>query len=260
MVTSVLRVDDLTVSYNGERVLDGVNLELDEGTWTTIVGPNGAGKTSLLRAVVGGVDYEGAVEFKGSHEHSARDRALNVALVPQIPVIPPGMGVVDYVMLGRTPHRSVFASESRRDRAVVGDVMDRLDLTTFATRDVNSLSGGERQRVVLARSLAQEASLLLLDEPTSALDLGHQQEVLDLVDELRTETGMTILATQHDLTMAGRYGDDLLILNEGTVVARGNAREVLTEANISEHFGAKVMVIDDDAGPIIVPVVPTSAA
>jgi len=259
-VTPVLRAVGVTVRYGRDVVLDGVDMEVSAGGWTTIVGPNGAGKTSLLRAILGGLAHDGTVELAGETELSIRDRSRAVALVPQIPVIPPGMTVVDYVMLGRTPHRGVFAAESRRDRVVVGDVIDRLDLSRFATRDVASLSGGERQRVVLARALSQEADLLLLDEPTSALDLGHQQEVLELVDQLRRESGIAILATQHDLTLAGRYGDRLAMLACGRVVASGRAREVLTEANISEHFGAKVMIIDDSAGPIVVPAVPTSAS
>ncbi len=259
-MTAVLRAVGLTVTYGTSVVLDDVDVEVGGGRWTTIVGPNGAGKTSLLRAIVGGVGHTGRVEFDGVVDLSVRARSRTVALVPQIPVIPPGMTVVDYVMLGRTPHRGVFAAESRRDRRVVGDVLNRLDLVRFADRAVASLSGGERQRVVLARALAQEARLLLLDEPTSALDLGHQQDVLELIDELRHESGIAILATQHDLTLAGRYGDHLVMLSNGTVVAAGSAREVLTEANISEHFGAKVMVIDDDAGPIVVPVVPTSTS
>lgn len=256
----VLRATGLTVRYGDRAVLDNVHIEVSAGHWSTIIGPNGAGKTSLLRAVIGGVPHEGAVELAGRCDLSVRQRSRTVALVPQIPVIPPGMVVVDYVMLGRTPHRGVFAAESRHDRAVVGEVISRLDLVRFAEREVASLSGGERQRVVLARALAQEADLLLLDEPTSALDLGHQQDVLELVDELRHESGIAILATQHDLTLAGRYGDHLAMLAEGRVVASGGARTVLTEANIAEHFGAKVMVIDDDAGPIVVPAVPTSAS
>lgn len=259
-MTVVLRAVGLTVAYGSTTVLDDVGVEVDAGGWTTIIGPNGAGKTSLLRAIVSGVRYTGKVEFDGSAGLSVRARSRAVALVPQIPVIPPGMTVVDYVMLGRTPHRGVFAAESRHDRSVVGDVMNRLHLVRFADRAVASLSGGERQRVVLARALAQEAKLLLLDEPTSALDLGHQQDVLELMDELRHESGIAILATQHDLTLAGRYGDHLVMLSNGRVVAAGDAREVLTEGNISEHFGAKVMVIEDDAGPIVVPVVPTSTS
>jgi len=255
----MLKAAGITVEYGGSKVLDDVGVTVATGGWITIVGPNGAGKTSLLRAIIGGVAHSGSVELGGSTDLSVRERARLVALVPQIPIIPPGMRVVDYVMLGRTPYRGTFAAESRQDRRVVGDVVSRLDLVRFADREVASLSGGERQRVVLARAIAQEAALLLLDEPTSALDLGHQQDVLELVDELRHESGMAVLATQHDLTLAGRYGDQMAMIANGRIVASGTACEVLTEANISRYFGAKVMVIDDDAGPIVVPVVPTSA-
>ena len=132
-------------------------------------------------------------------------------------------------------------------------VLARLDLTPFADRPLQTLSGGERQRAFLARALAQEAGIVLLDEPTSALDIGHQQEVLDLVDELRSQHGLTVLATMHDLAIAGGYADRLVLLAGGRVVACGTPAEVLTAEVLATHYGARVRVIPGDHGPIVVP-------
>ena len=130
----------------------------------------------------------------------------------------------------------------------------RLDLHRFAGRALATLSGGERQRVFLARALAQQATLLLLDEPTSALDIGHQQEVLELVDQLRRDDGLTVLATMHELSIAGEYADRLVLLAEGRAVAKGSPREVLTEELLARHYRARVRVVDGEHGPLVVPV------
>ena len=252
-MTPAVRIRDLAVGFGDRTVLDRIDLDVAPGEWLSVIGPNGAGKTTLLRAVLDAVDHEGSVEIDGIDGGGGLDRARAIALVPQTPVIPPGVRVVDYVLLGRTPHRGVFAGESRHDLDVVADVLDRLDLSSFADREVRSLSGGERQRVVLGRALAQEARLLLLDEPTTALDLGRQQDVLDLVDHQRAERGLTVLATLHDLTLAGRYGDRVALLAGGRIVAEGAPAAVLTESTIATHFGARVRVIGDPAGPVIAP-------
>ncbi|MFC6894549.1 ABC transporter ATP-binding protein [Nonomuraea dietziae] len=162
------------------------------------------------------------------------------------------MTVFDYALLGRTPYIPYLGRESRRDREVTASVLDRLDLTALAGRRVENLSGGERQRVVLARALAQEAPVLLLDEPTTALDLGHQQQVLELVDHLRLADGLTVVTTLHDLSLAGQYADRLLLLADGRAVASGRPSQVLTEALVGKHFDAHVKI---EPGPDGRPVV-----
>ena len=254
-----VRVSSLDVRLNGTHILGGVDLAVAPGEWINIIGPNGAGKTTLLRAVLGLVAYGGDISIEGLTKLRRAERARKVAYVPQTPVIPRGMLVADYVLLGRTPHRSIFAGETSADRKIAADVLERLDLVGFGGRTVQSLSGGERQRTVLARALAQQADILLLDEPTTALDLGHQQDVLDLVDALRRERGLTVVATLHDLTLAARYGDQVAILAGGAIAQRGTPSEVLTVANIAQHFDAQVRVIDDPEGPVIVPTATTTS-
>jgi iron complex transport system ATP-binding protein len=164
------------------------------------------------------------------------------------------MRVVDYVLLGRTAHLGFFEVEGDADLDVAVKALADLDAGPLADRTVDTLSGGERQRIVIARALAQESPVLLLDEPTTALDVGHQQEVLDLVDRLRSERNLTVLATMHDLTLAGQYADLLVMLDAGVVAAAGSADEVLTEEAVNRHYGARVRVVPDEAGPIVVPV------
>ena len=251
----MIAVRGLTVRLDGTLIVDGVDLEVADGEWVTVIGPNGAGKSTLLRAVGGLVPYAGEVQL-GADQLAAlkrRERARRIATVAQNPVIPPGMRVVDYVLLGRTPYIAPLGRESESDLSAVDDVLDLLDLTRFAGRKLDTLSGGERQRAFLARALAQGAPILLLDEPTSALDIGHQQEVLELVDRLRADRGLTVLATMHDLSTAGQYADRLVLLAEGRVAAAGTPREVLTVDLLAAHYRVRVKVIDGDQGPLVVP-------
>ncbi|MEO3748504.1 ABC transporter ATP-binding protein [Plantactinospora sp. B5E13] len=249
----------LRVTLGGVTVLAGVDLSVSTGEWVTVIGPNGAGKSTLLRAAGGLLPPgSGTISLLGTPlpRLARRERARIVATVAQSPVVPAGMAVVDYVLLGRTPYIPPLGRESAADLAVVYDVLDRLELARFAGRPLATLSGGERQRVFLARALAQGAPLLLLDEPTSALDIGHQQEVLELIDQLRRDDGLTVLATMHDLSVAGEYADRLVLMAGGAVVAAGPPREVLTGELLSTHYQARVRVIDGEHGPLVVPVRP----
>ncbi|WP_460869174.1 ABC transporter ATP-binding protein [Rhodococcus aerolatus] len=250
-----LRVRGLTVELGGARVLDGVDLDVAAGSWTTVVGPNGSGKSTLLRAVLGLLPADGEVRVGGQAVRSLgrRAQARLLALVPQRPVLPEDTTVTDYVALGRTPHLGVLAAPGAVDRAEVARALARLDLDALAGRRLGTLSGGEAQRAVVARALAQRAQVLLLDEPTAALDLGHAQQVLELVDRLRVEDGLTVVATLHDLSLAGQYADRLVALAHGRVVARGTPREVLTAELLAEHHGARATVLDTPDGLVVAP-------
>lgn len=255
-----LAVAGLVVDLDGVRILHGVDLAVAPGEWVAVIGPNGAGKSTLLRAVAGllpPTGTTGSVSLFGepAARMHRRARARVVAAVTQDPVVPAGIAVLDYALLGRTPYLPALGRESAADLDAVWRALERLDLTGFAGRPLQTLSGGERQRAFLARALAQGAPLLLLDEPTTALDIGHQQEVLELVDELRRTDGLTVLATMHELTIAGEYADRLLLLAGGRVVADGPPAEVLTEELLAEHYGARVRVIVGERGrPLVVPV------
>ncbi|WP_433137577.1 ABC transporter ATP-binding protein [Actinomadura nitritigenes] len=243
-------VRGLDVSLGGRPVLKDVSLEVAAGSWTAVIGPNGAGKSTLLRAVLGLLPSAGEIAVAGADLAALkpRQRARLVAYAPQSPNLPVGMTVFDYTLLGRSPYIPHLGRESARDRAIAREVLDRLDLAGLADRPLDHLSGGERQRVVLARALAQQTSVLLLDEPTTALDIGHQQQVMELIDQLRLSDGLTVVTTIHDLTLAGQYADGLVLLSGGRVAAAGTPGEVLTRAAIQEHFDARVHVLPGPDG------------
>jgi iron complex transport system ATP-binding protein len=254
-VTGALSIRGLTVAIDGATILDRVDVDVGGGQWLAVIGPNGAGKTTMLRCLAGSVGYEGSIRLEGRDLGglTARRRAQTVAVVPQHPVFPDGMSVADYVLLGRTPHITLFGFEGVADKQVVGGLMDHLGLEALARRPISTLSGGERQRAVIARALAQEPSLLLLDEPTTALDLGHQHEVLTLVDELRLARSLTVISALHDLTLAGQYAEHFLLLNGGVVVADGTASEVLVPELLERCYGTPVTVVDSDGTLVVVP-------
>lgn len=244
----------VTAAYNGTTVLRSIDLLVGRGEWVALIGPNGSGKSTLLRVVAGLHDSAGEVRLDGTVVSGLgrRERALKVAVVPQSPVVPGGMTVLDYVLLGRNPHISYWGTESKRDVAVAADLMGRLDLAGFEQRVMRSLSGGERQRAVLARALAQQAGALLLDEPTAALDLGHRQQVLEHVDRLRRENGIAVLSAVHDLTLAAQFADRLVLLDHGRIEADGAAKEVLTVERLTRHYSASVSILTDADGNAVV--------
>jgi iron complex transport system ATP-binding protein len=254
-VSTALEARDVSVTFGAARILSEVSATVERGEWVTVIGPNGAGKTTLLRAIAGLLVFAGQVLVEGRAVGSSTRRQLarQIALVPQHPQTPSELTVAEYVLLGRTPHIGYFATETRTDRLAAEQAIARLGLRTFTDRALGSLSGGELQRVVLARALAQEAPILLLDEPTTALDLGRQQDALELLDELRRDSDLTVVSAMHDLSLAGQYADRLLLLDGGRVVAQGTPDAVLSEQVISAHYDARVSVIREDGAVFVLP-------
>ncbi len=234
----------VTIAYESDVVVSDLDLNIASGEWLALIGPNGAGKTTIIE--IGGVAVAGM---------GGRELARGVAMVMQEPHMPEGMSVSQYVLLGRSPHLTYFGKEGRADQRVVADILERLSLDRLAARPLDHLSGGERQRAAIARALAQQAPILLVDEPTSSLDVGRQQEVLELIDELRAEQGLTVIAAMHELTLAGQYADRLALLVGGELVAVGAPAEVLTESAIASHYHAHVHVLSlNGSGRAVVPV------
>jgi iron complex transport system ATP-binding protein len=253
---SAISLEEVTVEIGAAPILHAISASVEPSEWVCLIGPNGAGKTTLLRAVAGLLGYSGSISLSGRGVAALGRGELSrrVAFVPQVPVMPVDMTVIEYVLLGRTPHIGYLGSEGRRDRDAAGRALLRLDLAGLAWRPLGSLSGGERQRAVLARALAQEAPLLLLDEPTASLDVGRQQQALELVDALRRSEGLTVFSAMHDLTLAGQYAERLLLIAGGRLAASGTPGEVLTEELIAAHYAASVRILDlDGAGVAVVP-------
>ena len=249
-MSAAIVLNGLTVTYGDAAVVNDVSVEIGAGRWTALLGRNGAGKSSLISAVVGIGQGSDMVTFP--NETGPRYRFC--AYVPQSPVLPPGMTVGEYVLLGRTAHLGWLSSESAEDRNKAASSLQQLEMSRFADRFLNELSGGESQRVVLARALCQDARILVLDEPTSSLDVGHQIEVLDLVAELAKVQGLTVLSAIHDLTAAARYADDAIVLSAGRLTAAGPVDQVLTSELLSRDFGTPMhRMLGPDGSPIIIP-------
>ncbi len=255
---SSLAVDALHVKLGGSPILHGVTASVGHGEWVALIGPNGAGKSTFLRAAAGLVAYDGTIHVDGDEISSLprRSVARRIAFVPQTPLLPPGMRVDEYVLLGRTPYVGAFGYESDGDFQAARAALARLELGPLAHRRLATLSGGEQQRVVLCRALAQEAPLLLLDEPTSSLDLGRQQQALELVATLRSQHELTVLSAMHDITLAAQYADRLIVLAGGREVASGPPGEIATAALFAEHYGADVRIVGEGGSLAVIPVRP----
>lgn len=249
-------LQSLSVAAGPHVLVREVSLELEPGTWTTVVGPNGAGKTSLVEAVAGVRRPSGGHVLIGGNDVAGmreRERARALAFVPQHPVVPVGMSVTDYVGLGRTAHQGLLTVETSEGRQVVRGVIERLGLTSFANRDVATLSGGERQRAVLARALAQSTTVIVLDEPTTGLDVRHQLEVLALIRREVDECQLTVLATLHDLTLASRFGDRLALIDHGELVSVGEPETVIHSRELADAYGVTMRMIDVEGTAVVVP-------
>src|SRR6267154_6340641 len=245
------------IAYQSDVVVSELDLSISSGEWLALIGPNGAGKTTILRAIARLIAYQGEISIgsQGVAAMSGRELARRVAMVMQEPHMPEGMSVSQYVLLGRSPHLTYFGREGRKDQRVVAGILERLALDRLAARPLDHLSGGERQRAAISRALAQQAPVLLVDEPTSSLDVGRQQEVLELIDELRTEEGLTVIAAMHDLTLAGQYADRLALLVGGKLVALGAPADVLTEPAIANHYKAQVRILQlNGSGRAVIPI------
>lgn len=271
-----MKVTDLTLGYgtrNGERrIIHNVDLDVPAAALTAIVGPNGSGKSTLLRGMarllhpatgsvrlngLGSADGAGSADGVGGVDiaelsHNALARRL--ALLPQAPITPAGLTVGDLVARGRFPHRSWYQRWSDHDEAVVRQALEQVDLLDRAEEQVSALSGGQRQRAWIAMVLAQDTEHLLLDEPTTFLDLAHAVDVMTLAGEVAHGSGRTVVCVLHDLTLAARFADHLVVVSEGRIAATGTPAEVLTANRLQEVFGLSAEVLEVDGAPAVVPV------
>jgi iron complex transport system ATP-binding protein len=238
----VIRIDGATVTYRGRAALRDISLRIEAGERVAIIGPNGAGKSTLLRLVAGlVVPVAGWVELAGVRlDHLDRLAiARRLAVVPQLPSLPFATSVEEVVALGRLPHEHPVRGLRPGDRAAVAAAIERVGVGHLLGRDARELSLGERQLVLLAMAVAQGAPVLVLDEPTVHLDLRHQVQVMDLVGDLNTRDGATIVAVLHDLGLAAHFFPRLILLDHGRVVADGSAADVLAPERIRDVFGVE---------------------
>ncbi|HEX8870886.1 MAG TPA: ABC transporter ATP-binding protein [Lentzea sp.] len=246
-----ITVEHLSWGVPGRTIVGDVSLQVGAGETVGLIGPNGSGKSSLLRCIAGlRTPTAGSVRYDGVDIASwpARERARTLAFVEQTADTDSDLRVADVAMLGRTAHRSRWRGPDATDHQIVAAELDRLDLGGLADRPWKQLSGGERQRAHLARALAQRTSALLLDEPTNHLDVRHQLDLMDLAGR----TPQTVVVALHDLALAARYCDRLVLMHRGTVAADGPAEEVLTAPLLREVFDVDAEIGRDSLGHLAV--------
>lgn len=248
----------VTVGYGQRTIIRDLSATFPAGKITTIVGPNGCGKSTLLRAMSGLLDLgTGHVSVDGQNisEMKRKDVARILGVLPQSPVAPEGLLVSDLVARGRHPHQAWFRQWSSTDEDAVFEALKQTGSADLASRTLDELSGGQRQRVWISMVLAQNTDILFLDEPTTYLDLATSVDILELVDSLRQELGRTVVMVLHDLNLAVRYSDYLVVMKDGQVIASGTPAEVITAELLQEAFDLRARVIEDPetGDPLIVP-------
>lgn len=240
----------LRAGYGRSCVLDGVDFRIEPGTITALLGPNGCGKSTLLK-VMGRLltprSGEVLIDGKEINAYETGKLARKLAILSQFHHTPAELTVEELAGYGRYPHRQLLGGLTARDREVVENVLEVTGLTGLRRRPVRNLSGGERQRVWMALALAQEPEILLLDEPTTFLDLAGQFEVAELICKLKAERGLTVLMVLHDVNLAARFADMLLLMKRGRICYAGGPREVLTPEVLAEIYGvrSRVMMMED---------------
>ncbi|TPE49578.1 ABC transporter ATP-binding protein [Amaricoccus solimangrovi] len=253
-----LRARGLALGYGGRRIIEGLDLDLGEAPMTAILGPNGCGKSTLLRALGRLMAPEaGRVTLDGEDIRRLDTKALarRMAILPQSPVAPEGISVGDLVRRGRLPWRGMLSPWRAEDQRACAEAMAAVELSELAGLPLDELSGGQRQRAWIALVLAQATPLLLLDEPTTFLDLSHQLDLLGLLRARGRERGLTVVSVLHDLNLAARFCDVLVLLGPRGLVARGEPSEVLTPAHLAAAFGLSAEVHPDPVtgAPMVIP-------
>lgn len=242
---TVVSLEDVVFAYGPIRALDHVSVAVAEGEFFMVAGPNGSGKSTLLK-IMAGLEQprSGSVELMGRalRAYRRKERSRIVAYLPQSVPMDFPFTALEVVLMGRHPHLPLLHMEGPTDTTKAMEAMTRTAVAHLWDRPVTSLSGGERQRVFLAQALCQEPRLLLLDEPTAALDPAHQVRLMDLLEDLRREKGLTVVMVSHDINLAAMYGDRVMLLKNGRVVCLGTPQDVFTFQTLEETYGCVVLV------------------
>lgn len=236
-------IDNLSCGYENKFKISEISISVSQGNFLGIIGPNGSGKTTLFRAITGDLKIEsGTIRLNGKNlkKFSQKERAQNIAIVTQ-DIESPDITVEDYVLMGRLPfHKGYQFFESKEDVRISEKYMTMTAVHKMKNKYLSQLSGGERQMVAITRALVQEPKLLLLDEPTSHLDIALQIQILNLVQQLNAELGLTVMMIIHDLNLAGEYCDELIMMSNGKIKDKGSPEKVLTYSNIEDVYGTVV--------------------
>ena len=241
----MLNVENITVKYGAAEVVKDVSFTLETGKIIAVLGANGAGKTTLLKALNGNLPVskgEIVLDGKSLNKFSRREIAQHIAVIAQENETKFPVTVLEFVLAGRFAHGTAFGWETESDWQIAENALKMCDLANYERRLMNELSGGERQRIVLARALATEAEILLLDEPTANLDLAHQAMMFRLIKKRCETCASAAIVITHDLNLASEFADEILLLKDGSIAAKGKPEEVLTEEILQTVFGVKVLL------------------
>jgi iron complex transport system ATP-binding protein len=252
----IIRVEDLVYSYDSVIALDGLTFDINRGEFVGLVGPNGSGKTTLLKCLCKlYTPQEGSIQLDGHNlsKLSQSEGAKIYAVVPSEFPMDMNISITDTVLLGRYPFIEGLWWENERDEQIALEAMEKLNVSEFAHRKLGELSSGEKQRVLIAKAIAQEAKILLVDEPVAHLDLGYQMEIMEMLKSLAHD-GVTILAAMHELNLAVKYCDKLIVLDKGKVVACGKPEDIVTQKLIEDVYGVKAIIQNiPEVGLVIIP-------
>ncbi|WP_217179015.1 ABC transporter ATP-binding protein [Streptomyces sp. AC495_CC817] len=253
-----LRAEGLRLAYDDRIVVEDLDLVIPTGRVTAIVGANACGKSTLLRALARLLTPKaGTVHLDGRSVHSLPTRVLaqRLGILPQTPVAPEGLTVIDLVGRGRSPHQTWWRQWSRSDEEAVHEALRATAMSELAHRPVDELSGGQRQRAWIAMAVAQGTPVMLLDEPTTYLDLAHQIDVLDLITDLNRHQGRTVVMVLHDLNQACRYADHVVAMKGGRIAGQGAPADVITARTVEDVFGLRCVVGEDPVSrtPMVIP-------
>ena len=254
-----LHTENLQSGYDQKPILEDINLSIPEGKISIIIGSNGCGKSTLLKTMarlLKPTNGDVFLDEQSIYSIPSKQLARTVGLLPQSPIVPEGITVADLVGRGRFPHQTMFAGWSKKDYEAVANALDMMNITELADRHIDELSGGQRQRVWIAMALAQQTDILFLDEPTTYLDITYQVEILDLLKDLNTQYGTTIVMVLHDINLSARYADYLFAIKDGQLIAEGAPNEIITSSLMKQTFNLDCRVINDPISntPLILPI------
>lgn len=244
----IIQVKNLCVNYGNNIVLNNISFDVNKGEFCTIIGPNGTGKSTTIKAIMKNIDVSSGEIFinkKNINQLSYRDKARLVGFVPQEYNLHYDFSVYDIVAMGRNPYLKKFGKSGYDDKKIICDALKKTGTYDLKDKGFTKLSGGEKQRVIIARALAQQPTILILDEATSNLDMHHQLDVLELIYSLNREDGLTVLAIMHDLNMASRFSDKLILLDKDGIVKKGTKEEVIDEEVLSQVYNMEMVVRDN---------------
>ncbi len=252
-MNNAVNLKNLSYAYANRPVLKDISFTVATGDFFIIIGPNGSGKTTLMKLISGLLKPQhGQLDIlnRSIGQYARKALAKTIAFVPQMTSVDFPFTVTEMVLMGRSPYLGMLGLEQKKDLEIAQQAIAFTGLEELANRKLDQLSGGEQQRVLIARAICQEPEIILLDEPTASLDLAHQIRLMDMLEKLKNEKGITVVMVSHDVNLAAMYGNQLLLLNDGYIVCQGLPNDVLTFQTLEKTYGCTLLVDKNPLGEI----------